>query len=172
MNIVLIGFMGTGKTAVADALARRLGWERIDTDALIVERAGMSIPDIFAQDGEPHFRDLETAVIRDLAGKRRCVVSTGGGCVMRVDNLRALRATGTVISLAARPDVIMARCKGDTNRPLLQGENPLATIHELLGLRSPLYAQAHHTVDTSDLTIDQVVDAIVALVPGMSGKKS
>jgi shikimate kinase len=155
MNIVLIGFMGTGKTAVADALARRLGWERIDTDALIVERAGMSIPDIFAQDGEPHF-----------------VVSTGGGCVMRVDNLRALRATGTVISLAARPDVIMARCKGDTNRPLLQGENPLATIHELLGLRSPLYAQAHHTVDTSDLTIDQVVDAIVALVPGMSGKKS
>jgi shikimate kinase len=163
-NILLVGFMGTGKTAVGKQLAERLRWEYVDTDDLIVERAGKSIPAIFQEDGEPHFRDLETEVIRGLRGRDRCVVATGGGCVMRVDNVRALREAGMVVCLAARPDVILARCGGDTNRPLLQGDNPLAKIHELLGLRAPFYAMAHHTIDTSDLSVARVVDATMALL--------
>jgi shikimate kinase len=165
-NIILVGFMGTGKTVVSRVLAERLGLERIDTDDLIVERAGKSISDIFGQDGEPHFRDLESEVIRGLRGRHRCVISTGGGCVMRVDNMRALKEAGMVVNLAARPEVVMRRCGGDTNRPLLQVENPLAAINELLGLRAPMYALAHHTVDTSDLSVDQVAEVITALWPG------
>lgn len=165
-NILLVGFMGTGKTAVSKRLASRLGFECIDTDELIVERAGKSIPEIFAQEGEPHFRDLETQVIRDLGHRDDSVISTGGGCAMRIDNIRALRAAGMVVNLTARPDVILRRCGRDTNRPLLQVENPLAQIHQLLALRNPLYAQAHHTIDTSELTIDEVATAILALRPG------
>lgn len=165
-TIVLVGFMGTGKSAVAQHLAQQLGWGRADTDEMIVQRAGKPIPDIFAQDGEPHFRDLETQVIRKLAGLEKVVIATGGGCVMRVDNMRALREAGMVVNLTARPDVITARLSGDSTRPLLQTENPLARIHELLGLRAPFYAMAHHTVDTSDLSIAAVANAIIALCPG------
>lgn len=165
-TIVLVGFMGTGKSAVAGHLATQLGWGRTDTDELIVQRAGKPISDIFAQDGEPHFRDLETQVIRRLIGLEKVVIATGGGCVMRVDNMRALREAGMVVNLTARPDVITARLTGDRSRPLLQTENPLAKIHELMGLRAPFYAMAHHTIDTSDLSIAAVANAIIALCPG------
>ncbi|NUP89236.1 MAG: shikimate kinase [Candidatus Sumerlaeia bacterium] len=164
--IVLVGFMGTGKSAVSQILAGQLGWQHLDTDALIVQRAGKPIPAIFAEEGEPHFRDLETQVIRALAGTKDAVVATGGGCVMRVDNIRALRELGMVVNLAARPEVILSRCGGDTGRPLLQTENPLARIHDLLALRAPLYAMAHHTVDTSDLGVAEVAEAILHLMPG------
>ncbi|MBN1476707.1 shikimate kinase [Candidatus Sumerlaeota bacterium] len=165
-NIILVGFMGAGKTAVSHLLAERLGWERIDTDDLIVECAGKSIPEIFAQDGEPHFRDLETEVIRGLGEREHTVISTGGGCVMRDGNMRALAEAGMVVHLAARPDVIMDRCEGDTNRPLLQVEDPMARIQELLDLRAPHYARAHHTVDTSDLTLEEVAEMIISLWQG------
>lgn len=162
-NIVLVGFMGTGKTAVGRHLAGLLGWDYVDTDDLIVAQRGKSIPEIFAEEGEAHFRDLETAVIRGLGGHSRCVIATGGGCVMRVDNVRALRAIGMVVCLAARPEVILARCAEDAERPLLQVENPLARIHELLGLRAPFYALAQHTVDTSEMDVAGVAHAVLAL---------
>ena len=165
-NIILVGFMGTGKTVVGRRLASRLGWTHVDTDDLIVDRAGKSIPDIFAQDGEPHFRDLETEVIRGLGGRERCVITTGGGCVMRVDNMRALREAGMVVNLAARPGVILGRCGGNAERPLLRVENPLAKIHELMGQRAPFHAMAQHTVDTSNLDVDSVVEVILKLWPG------
>jgi shikimate kinase len=162
-NIILVGFMGTGKTAVSHLLAERLGWERIDTDDLIVERAGKPIPEIFEQDGEPRFRDLETEVIRGLGERARTVISTGGGCVMRDENMSALAAAGMVVHLAASPDVIMERCGGDTNRPLLQVEDPRTKVHELLDLRATHYARAQHTVDTSDLTLAEVSEAVISL---------
>lgn len=162
-NIILVGFMGAGKTAVSHLLAVRLGWERIDTDDLIVGRAGKSIPEIFEQDGEPHFRDLETDVIRGLGERERTVISTGGGCVMRDENMRALAEAGMVVHLAASSDVIMERCAFDTNRPLLQVEDPMAKIRELLDLRASHYAQAQHTVDTSDLTLEEVSEAVISL---------
>ncbi len=162
-NIVLVGFMGTGKTAVSHRLAERLEWERVDTDDLIVARAGKTIPAIFAEDGEPHFRDLETEAIRGLAGRERCVISTGGGCVMRAENMTALRAAGVVVNLAARPEIVLARCGDGASRPLLQVDDPLAKIQSLMRERAPFYAKADHTIDTEDLSVDAVADAILAL---------
>lgn len=162
-NLILVGFMGTGKTVVGKAVARALGFAYVDTDDLIEQRAGKSIPRIFAEDGEPHFRDLETEVIRSLASLQRHVIATGGGCVQRDENWRAMRRAGMVVCLAARPEVIFERTRHDSNRPLLQAPDPMGRIRELLDRRAPFYARADHTIDTSDLTVEQVVERLLAL---------
>ena len=118
-NIILTGFMGTGKTTVGRALADRLGWRFVDLDDRIAERAGKSVPAIFEEDGEAAFRDLETAVCRQIASERGLVVATGGGAVLRAANREALEKAGTVICLEATPDTILERVGAGNDRPML-----------------------------------------------------
>ncbi len=162
-NIVLVGFMGTGKTRVGKDVAKRLGLEFIDMDDCIVERAGKPIPDIFADDGEAHFRAIERQVVVDLAGESGWVIATGGGVVLNPDNIRDFSSGGLVICLSATPEVILARVEHDTNRPLLYADDKMAKIQALLGSRQALYDAIPNQIDTSTLTADEVVDRIIAL---------
>lgn len=162
-NLILVGFMGTGKTAVGQAAAGALGFSYVDTDDLIEERAGKTITRIFAEDGEPRFRDIETQAIRSLESLERHVVATGGGCVLRDENWEAMRRAGMIVCLAATAEVIYERTHRDTHRPLLQTPDPLARIRTMLEERAPFYARADHTIDTSDLTVDEVVARLLEL---------
>lgn len=161
-NLVLIGFMGTGKSSIGRLLAARLRFKFVDTDQIIVESAGMEIPEIFAKLGEPHFRDLETEALRTLASVQRRVVATGGGIVIREENRPLLQALGLVVALTATDEVIFKRVSRNKKRPLLQTPNPRETIARLLGTREPLYAEtAQRLVDTSDLTHAEVAEVII-----------
>jgi shikimate kinase len=156
-NLILVGFMGTGKTVVGQAAARALGFDYVDSDDLIERKAGKTISRIFAEDGEPHFRDLETEAIRSLAALDRHVVATGGGCVLRDENWEAMGRAGLVVCLAARPEIILERTRRESHRPLLQTPDPMARICELLARRAPFYARADYTIDTSNLSVDEIV---------------
>ncbi len=173
-KIILTGFMATGKSAVARALARRLGWRNIDCDAEIVALAGKSIADIFRDSGEPHFRALEREVIASIADSRRqcpqcghpmpAIVATGGGAIVDMRNVEALRRAGVIVCLTARPEVIARRLgRSVKSRPMLtQGNKPLrARIAELMEARREAYARADITIDTSRMSIDEVVEAII-----------
>lgn len=140
-NIILAGFMGTGKSSVGRKLAERLGWTFIDTDEIIERRAGRTISEIFATDGEPAFRAMEAAIARELAGMRNHVVSTGGGMVVAEANLRALEAAGAVVLLEADAEAIYNRIKSQTHRPLLAKPDPRAEIERLLALRAEAYGR-------------------------------
>jgi shikimate kinase len=162
-NIVLVGFMGTGKTAVGRRIAERLGRELLDMDATIETRAGKSISRIFAEDGEPHFRALEHALVRELAARRGLVISTGGGIVLDPANIAAFERTGLVVCLAASPEVILRRVAHETHRPLLQADDKHERITALLAQRAPLYAAVTHCIDTDPLSPNAVADRILAL---------
>lgn len=165
MNLVLIGYRGTGKSAVAERLAARLGRGVVALDAEIVRRAGRSIPEIVAQHGWPYFRDLESAVVRDYAAQDNLVLDCGGGVVERPENVAALRANGRVFWLMAPVETIVARIQSDTQRPALtSGKTFTQEVAEVLARRAPLYAAAaHHAIETADKTPAQVADAIIAL---------
>jgi shikimate kinase len=160
-NIILTGFMGTGKSTVGKKLAARLGRQFLDTDALIEQESGMSIGQIFAEKGEPYFRTLETQMIARVCATRATVIATGGGAMVSEVNARTLKNSGTVICLTAHPEVILARVRGNMDRPLLQGENPLAKIQELLRTRAEAYARADMEIDTSQSNADEVVEAVL-----------
>ena len=164
-NIYLLGFMGTGKTSVGKILAARLGMIFVDMDDIIVERAGKSIPEIFAEDGEPHFRKIERNVAQDLSARTGLVVATGGGVVMDAGNMEDFYRSGTVICFSATPEAILERVAGDTNRPLLAGDaaEKMAKMMPLLEKRRPLYGAIPNQVDTSGLTVDEVVELAVEL---------
>ena len=160
-NIILVGFMGTGKSVVGKRLAARLGHEFLDTDALVVESAGQPIAAIFAAEGEAGFRDRETAVVRALMGITHAVVATGGGILGRDENFTRLRQIGPLVCLTARPAVILERTRPWIDRPMLsRAPDPLAAVEQLLSERAPRYALADLTVDTSDETVDEVVEEI------------
>jgi len=163
-SIALIGFMGTGKTAVGKALAERLGKEFIELDALIEKKAGKPIPEIFAQDGEIAFRELEIAAIREVAGRKNVVVACGGGIVLNRINIDRLKQECVIVYLTATPGVIWKRVsRGAGGRPLLDVDNPRLRIQEMLKFRRPLYEHAADiTVDTSKLTVDSVVGEILS----------
>lgn len=162
-NIVLVGFMGSGKSSIGRKLSRRLGFQFIDTDALIVERAGMPIPDFFALRGEDAFRDLETAVLESIGHLRRCVISTGGGAVLREENRVLLRDCGFVVRLTASEEIIFQRVSRTNKRPLLHTENPRETMRDLLAAREEHYrAAADFTLDTTILSHSEAVESIVA----------
>ncbi|MCZ2113079.1 MAG: 3-dehydroquinate synthase [Anaerolineae bacterium] len=165
-NIILTGFMGTGKTTVGQALARRLDREFVDTDALIVARDGRSIAAIFEEDGEPRFRELERQVAAGLARRRGLVIATGGGLMLDPANIAALGATGPVFCLEATPADILERVsvEGD-RRPLLAGDDPLDAITALLQRRAPAYAR-FRAVDTGGRTTPEIVESIVAILEG------
>ena len=160
-NIILLGFMGTGKSVVGKKLSRILKRELVDTDKLIEKKAGKSIPEIFSEDGEEHFRDLESEVAKEVSKNKNCVIITGGGIVLREDNIRTLRKNGILICLEASPEAIYERVKRDKYRPLLQVENPLQKIKDMLEYRKIFYDEADYFIDTSELTINEVVDEVI-----------
>ena len=165
MNLVLIGYRGTGKSAVGALLAARLGMPCIAMDALIVERAGMSIPDMVAQRGWPAFRELESAVARELSRRDDIIIDTGGGVIERHENIAALRVNGLLIWLKASVETIIARIQGDIQRPSLTGGRSFTDeVADVLARRAPLYrSAAHHEIDTDPLTPEEAADRIVAL---------
>jgi shikimate kinase len=169
-NIVLVGFMGTGKTVVAKAIARRLGMRYVSTDELIEAHEGMAIGDIFSKKGEQYFREAEAQVAREVSRWTNAVVDTGGGIVLRGANVSTLRKGGILVCLMASPDVILGRTKGRTHRPLLNVADPKMKIEELLKVRAPSYAKADVRIDTSGLSVDQVVEKIVRLVEGQGSR--
>ena len=166
-TLFFIGFMGAGKTSVSAALGRILNLPVIEMDEQIARNEGMTIPEIFAQKGESHFRQCETALLEGLAAESACLVSCGGGVAMRQENVAAMRRCGTVILLTARPEVILERVRDSDERPLLQGRKNVTDIAALMAQRRSAYeAAADVTVDTSDLTIEEVCRAVLRQVNG------
>ncbi len=171
-NLILVGFMGSGKSSIGRMAAQRLRFQFVDTDAIVIERAGMEISEIFAKHGEAHFRDLETRAIESLAARERYVIATGGGAVLREENRTHLRALGFVVLLVAREEIILERVARHSKRPLLHTPDPRATIEHLLAERRPAYeAAAHWTLDTSELTHEQATAALVAAARAAFGWK-
>ena len=161
-NIALIGFMAVGKSAVGRNLAKRLGRRFVDLDRMIEKRAGFKVREIFELKGEPYFRELEKQTLAELLQQGDHVIATGGGVVMDEENLRLLREKTLLVCLTASTDTILARVGNGNKRPLLKGSNQRERVEDLLKLRADKYAQAHVTVDTSELTLEQVVNRIVA----------
>lgn len=166
MNIVLIGYRGTGKSAVGALLAQRLGWPCLAMDALIVERTGKSIPEIVDAEGWPGFRDRESALARELAARDGIIIDCGGGIIERPENIEALRANGRIVWLRAAVPTIVSRIQGDTQRPSLTGGKSFTDeVAEVLERRTPLYAAAAHAaIDTDELTPEEIAERILALV--------
>jgi len=165
-NIVLVGFMGTGKTTIGRLIAARRGMTFTDMDDIIVEREGKSIPRIFAEDGEPRFRACERRLAQDLAARRGLVIATGGGIVLNPDNIADFSRTGLVVCLWAEPEEILRRVGSDTNRPLLAVEDKLGRIRELLAKRTPLYKAVPNRVETTGADTETVVNRILRLYDG------
>lgn len=170
-NIVLIGFMGTGKTSTGKMLASRLGFSFLDLDQAIEMEAGMKIPEIFERFGEEGFRTREHAAVLKAAKRRNTVISTGGGVVKDGENMQVLRAHGVVVCLTADVDTILARTAMRGQRPVLDGHDAgdrRAAVAQLMEERAELYADADYTVDTSDWSPLLVVDDIVKFLRGRS----
>ena len=171
-NIILVGFMGSGKTVVGKALARLTGRSMVDADEELVRRDGRPISQIFQEDGEAAFRVLERSVIGDLCSQSGTIIAAGGGSFLDPNNRELMLASGRVVCLSARPETILQRIsqtQGSDNstggkapvRPLLAGHDPLARIKDLLAQRAQAYALAHHTIETDDLTPDQVAERVL-----------
>jgi len=165
MNIVLIGYRGTGKSVVGQLLTRKLNRETISMDAEIVKKAGMPIPEFVEQNGWPKFRDLETEVAQELAERDNIIVDCGGGVIERPENIPALRTNGVIFWLQASADVVVSRIVGGTERPALtEGKTFTEEVEEVLDRRTPLYSEAaQHIINTDDMTPDQVADSILAI---------
>ena len=161
-NIVLVGFMGTGKTSVANALAQKTNMPLIDTDSVIEQRAGKPISRIFSEDGEPTFREWEHQVAAELSDPCGSIISTGGGIVKHPRNMELLAKGGLVVCLQASVDEIMRRVEGDTTRPLLQTEDRRAKVEALLAERALLYAAIPLQIDTEAKSVEQIADEILA----------
>ncbi|MDP2912667.1 MAG: shikimate kinase [Candidatus Omnitrophota bacterium] len=168
-NIALIGFMGTGKTTIATALASRLNMRYVSTDELIEKREKRTINEIFTKSGEEYFRGVESEIIREACGIENTVIDAGGGAVMREENLKNLKSTGIVIALTADEKTIMERTKKYKHRPLLNVGDPKRKIRELLARRAPLYAKADYIVDTGKLTVRQTVEKIIEIFEKREG---
>jgi shikimate kinase len=165
----LIGYRATGKTTLAKMLAAALGWQWFDADAEIERAAGKSIALIFAEDGEPAFRDLEAKIIADLCRRERLVLATGGGAPLREETRRALREAGKVAWLTATPETIHARMAADATtaarRPSLTNHSPLEEITRLLAYREPMYREtADFIVDTEGRSPAELADEILRLI--------
>jgi shikimate kinase len=164
-RIFLVGMMGAGKTTAGRRLAHRLGWNFLDSDAEVEMATGMTVPALFARDGEAAFRRFEAeALARVCSTTDPAVISVGGGAVLRPENRALLRASGRVVWLRARPATLVARVGSGAGRPLLERENsPTAAIEALDSVRRPLYAEvAHETIDVDDLSPDGVGERIIA----------
>ena len=159
-NVALIGFMGSGKTTVGRALAELLTFQFVDTDEVIESRAHKRIADIFEQDGEPAFRDLEAQVVAELAGGHDQMISTGGGLPMIQSNLDSLKSHALVVCLWASAEQIFERVKNQSHRPLLNTPDPMSQIRELLERRTPYYKQADVLVGTEGRPVREVAQQV------------
>lgn len=160
-NIILVGFMGTGKTSVGRRLAQHLGMTYVDTDDIIEHTTGRSITDIFNQHGESYFRELESDAVDKVSRLDEHVISTGGGVVLRTENLKFLKRNGVVFCLMATSEEIWARVKNDTHRPLLKATNPVEKIRKMLKDREAYYARADYMIQTDGVPIERVTDKII-----------
>jgi len=163
-NVVLVGFMATGKSTVGPELASRLSFQVVDTDDLVEEKAGKTISEIFADDGEAAFRNLESEVAREVSRRRGHVIITGGGIVLREQNMVLLKSAGPVFCLSASPEEILRRTEGTSHRPLLQTADPLGRIRSLLRLREPFYGRADYTIETTGMSVAAVVGSILGIL--------
>ncbi|MBF0532338.1 MAG: shikimate kinase [Candidatus Omnitrophica bacterium] len=163
-NIVLVGFMGAGKSSVARQLAGILKRELVSTDDLIEAREGKKIADIFAQRGEPYFRLVESQVVREISGCPGRIIDCGGGVVLDPENVAALKGKGTLIYLKASAEFIYECVKGQTHRPLLRVADPLAAIRELLKKRQPFYEKADIILDTDRRSIEWITQEILKVI--------
>jgi len=166
MNVVLIGYRGTGKSTVGRLLASRLGRLLVSTDAEIIKRARRMVPEIIAQEGWEYFRDLESDICRELADRDQLVIDTGGGAIIRTQNIEALKKNGTVFWLTASVETIVKRIGSDNQRPSLTGTKSFVDeIQEVLQERMPIYqAAADHVIATDHQSINQLVETVLALM--------
>jgi shikimate kinase len=160
-NLALVGFMGTGKSSVGRLAAELLQFEFVDTDELIESQSGLSIQEIFKNQGETTFRQLEQQVVQNLTQRQKTVIATGGGLIAEPSNLASLKTHALVVCLWASPEVIWERVREQTHRPLLQTGDPLGRIRELFALRDPLYRQADVLISTNHRSPKEVVQQVM-----------
>lgn len=165
-NMILIGFMGAGKTSIGTCWGKRKKRRLLDTDRLIEQEAGMSIPEIFKEQGEERFRQIESRVLEKLYEEAdHMVISVGGGLPLREENRAILARLGTVVFLRIKPETVLKRLAGDTTRPLLQAENKSEKAQQLLKIRNPIYEQAAHLViDVDDKTPEQIITELESVL--------
>jgi shikimate kinase len=165
-NIFLTGFMGCGKTSVGRVLSERLGYDFVDLDEAVVAEAGASVKEIFAAQGEPAFRRLESEALQRVASRAGVVVSTGGGAVIAPLNRAVMRGSGSIVNLTATVEAIAARLTGDSERPLLQGDASAERIRNMLETREQFYADADLRIDSTAKTVEAVTAEILDALKG------
>lgn len=164
-NIVLIGFMGTGKSTVSEYLSKKYGMDIVEMDRILAERENMSIPDIFEKYGEEYFRDKETALLIELQGRKNAVISCGGGAALRERNVSEMKKNGKVVLLTASPETIYERVKRSDDRPVLAGRKTPEGIRELMESRREKYeAAADIVIHTDNKTIPEVCEELMRYV--------
>jgi shikimate kinase len=161
VRIILTGFMGTGKTAVGQALAKRLSYEFLDTDLMVEKETGKTITEIFEKEGESSFRAYEKKMVKKALEKEKVVVATGGGAITDTENLKLMKERGVVIGLAASPDVILERVQRFDTRPLMKTKDQLKKIQSLLSQRSPYYREADRIIDTTAKRVEETIEEIL-----------
>ena len=164
-NIVLIGFMGAGKTGVSLYLAEVLKRRRVSTDELIETKEKRSIVQIFQDSGEEYFRRMEKEIVEELALAENLIIDCGGGIILQQENLDRLKKNGILVYLSASPQMVYERVKNNSQRPLLNVADPQAKILELLQARKFYYEQADHTIDTNHKTVEQTAKEVLLIVP-------
>lgn len=163
-NIVLVGLSGTGKTTIGKLLKSKLNnYFFVDTDEMIVESENRSINDIFAENGEDFFRELETEAAKKVSQEQNTIISTGGGIVLREKNIIFLKQNGIIFYLKTTPEILTKRLQGDSSRPLLKTEDVKLKLENMLKIRGSLYEKADVTIDTDNLTPEQTVNEIVRI---------
>ena len=163
-GVVLVGFMGSGKSSVGRELARRIGAEFVDADAWIERKAGRRIRVLFAEEGEPAFREMEKAALREILAVKGRVVAAGGGAFLDEENRGRMKAYGAVVYLEASAETVLGRLARDASRPLLQGADRESVIKGLLARRVPEYRRADHAVPTDGLTVEEIAGRIIELL--------
>lgn len=168
-GVVLVGFMGSGKSSVGRELARRTGAEFVDADEWIERKAGRSIRVLFAEEGEPAFRERERAALREILAEKGRVVAAGGGAFLHEENRRLMKSYGPVVYLEASADTVLRRLAKDSKRPLLQGPDRESVVKDLLDRRVPEYRRADHTVPTDGRTVEEIAGRIIRLLKTREG---
>lgn len=163
-NVVLIGFMGAGKSLISNKLANMLNLDVISTDAIIKKQEGREIARIFEESGEAYFRELERKTVVNIKDRKNTIIDCGGGVVINPDNVADLKKNGLLIYLKASAETIYKRIKGHKHRPLLNVTSPKQSIEDLLTKREPFYSQADYVIETDEKTLNEICDEILRII--------